>query len=63
MGQWFSNMGGTVKQDDKHIGNHELSGFAETGVFRFVYMATLRVSCFQVVPLLWARWLAAAASC
>lgn len=45
-------MGGTVKQDDKHVGNHELSVVAETGVFCFVYMATLRVSCFQVVPLL-----------
>jgi hypothetical protein len=42
-------MEGTVKQDDKHAGNHVI---AETGVFRFVYMATLRVSCFQVVPLL-----------
>jgi hypothetical protein len=45
-------MRGTVKQDDKHVGNHELSVIAETGVFRFVNMATLKVSCFQVVPLL-----------
>lgn len=45
-------MGGTVKQDEKQVGNHELSVIAETGVFRFIYMATLRVSCFQVVPLL-----------
>jgi hypothetical protein len=62
-GKYLWDLGGTVKQDNKHVDDRKLPVIAETGVFRFVYMATLTVACFQVVALLWARWVVALASC